>query len=127
MAEEASRPEGLLDSLRKLAGTLLGVVQTRLEIIGSELEEERTRLARIIVLAAVAAFFLGLAINLLVFFLVVLFWEANRLLAIGVVTGVLAAAGIAAVVLLRSEIIKRPKLLSTTLAELQKDRDRLRP
>src|SRR6266849_3582279 len=96
MTEETGRAEGLFESLRNLAKTFLAVVQTRIEIFASEIDEERTRLARIALLAAVAAFCLGLAVILLVFFLVVLFWDSNRLLAIGVLTGVFAAGGIAA-------------------------------
>jgi len=125
MTEEPGHSEGLLDSLRNLASTFLAIVQTRIEIFASELDEERTRLAQITLLAAVAAFCLGLAVILLVFFLVVLFWESDRLLAIGVLAGVFAAGGIAACLGLRAAISKRPKFLSATLAELRKDGTRL--
>jgi uncharacterized membrane protein YqjE len=125
MTEETSQTGGLLVSLRNLARTLLAIVQTRLEIVASEIEEQKARLARIAVLAAIAGFCLGLAANLLVFFLVVLFWDTHRLLTIGVLAGVFSVAGITAVVMLRSAIAQRPKLLSVTLAELSKDRQRL--
>jgi uncharacterized membrane protein YqjE len=125
MNEEAGRSEGLLESLRNLARTLLAIVQTRIEIFASEIDEERTRLARIALLAAAAAFCLGLAVILLVFFLVVLFWDSDRLLAIGVLAGVFAIGGIAACLGLRAAISKRPKFLSATLAELRKDRTKL--
>lgn len=125
MTEEPGHSEGLLDSLRNLARTFLAIVHTRIEIFASELDEERTRLAQITLLAAVAAFCLGLAVILLVFFLVVLFWESDRLLAIGVLAGVFAAGGIAACLGLRAAISKRPKFLSATLAELRKDGTRL--
>jgi uncharacterized membrane protein YqjE len=125
MSEETGHSEGLLDSLRNLARTFLAIVHTRIEIFASELDEERTRLAQITLLAAVAAFCLGLAVILLVFFLVVLFWESDRLLAIGVLAGVFAAGGIAACLGLRAAISKRPKFLSATLAELRKDGTRL--
>src|ERR1700682_1106866 len=125
MTEEAGRAEGLLDSLRHLAENFVALLQTRLEIVASELDEGRARLARIAVLAALAAFCLGLAVILLVFFLVVLFLETNRLLAIGVLTGVFAAGGIAACLVLRLEIARRPKFLSATLEELRKDANNL--
>ena len=125
MTEETGRSEGLLDSLRNLARTFLAIVQTRIEIFASEIDEERARLARIALLAVIAAFCLGLAVVLLVFFLVVLFWDTDRLLAIGALCGVFAAAGIAACLMLRSAITQRPKFLSATLAELRKDRTRL--
>jgi uncharacterized membrane protein YqjE len=121
MAEEAGHTSGLLDSLRNLARTVLATVQTRVELLASDIDEQRVRLARIVVLAAVAALCLGLAVILLVFFLVVLFWETDRLLAIGVLCGVFATGGIAA----RSAFAQRPKFLSATLAELRKDETRL--
>src|SRR5881397_3972932 len=95
MTEEAGRSEGLLDSLRNLARTFLAIVQTRIEIFASEIDEERVRLARIAVLAAVAALCIALAVILLVFFLVVLFWDTNRLLSIGALAAVFAVGGIA--------------------------------
>src|SRR5882672_9257606 len=125
MTEEAGRSEGLLESLRSLARTLLAIVQTRIEIFASEIDEERTRLARIALLAVVAAFYLGLAVILLVFFLVVLFWDTDRLLAIGVLAGAFALGGIAACLGLRAAIVERPRFLSATLAELRKDRTKL--
>ncbi len=125
MTEEVGRSEGLLESLRNLAGTFLAIVQTRIEIFASEIDEERTRLARIAVLAAVAALCIALSVILLVFFLVVLFWDTNRLVAIGVLAGVFAIGGIAACLGLRAAISQRPKFLSATLAELRKDRTKL--
>ena len=125
MTEETGRAEGLLDSLRNLAKTFVALLQTRLEIVASEIDEGRARLARIALLAAVAAFCLGLAVVLLVFFLVMMFWDTNRLLAIGVLTGVFAAGGIVACLALRLEIVRRPKFLSATLEELRKDAKKL--
>ena len=125
MTEESGRAEGLFESMRNLAKTFLAVLQTRLEIFASEIDEQRTLLARIAVLSAIAAFCLGLAVILLVLFVVVLFWDTNRLLAIGVLAGVFAAGGIAACVMLRAAIARRPKLLAATLAELRKDRTKL--
>ena len=122
MNDEAGRAVGVLDSLRKLAGSLVGALQTRLELVATDFEEEKAWVARITVLAALAGFCLALAINLAVLFLVVVFWDTNRLLAIGVIAGVFAAAALALVLALRSAVTKRPRLLSATLAELRKDR-----
>ena len=58
-------------------------------------------------------------------FLVVLFWDTNRLLAIGVLAGVFAAAAAALGLAARSAVARRPRLLSATLAELRKDRQEL--
>jgi uncharacterized membrane protein YqjE len=125
MTDHTGRAEGLLDSLRNLAGTFIAVLQTRLEIFASELDEQRELLARIAVLAAVAAFCLALAVILVVLFIVVLFWDTYRLLAIGALAGVFSAGALVALLMLRSAVKRRPRLLAATLAELRKDRSRL--
>ena len=125
MSEKPEHAEGLLDSLRNLAGTFVALLQTRLEIFASELDEGRARLARIVVLAGIAAFCLGLAVVLLVLFVVVLFWDTYRLLAIGLLAGFFAACGLASLLALRAAVSQWPRPLSATLAELRKDRDKL--
>ena len=121
MTEDAGHTEGLLESLRNLAKTFVALLQTRIEIFASELDEERARLARVVVLAVVGAFCLGLATVLLVLLIVVIFWDTNRLLAIGVIAGLFALGALAALLALRSTVRERPKFLSATLAELHKD------
>jgi len=125
MTEETRRTEGLFDSLRKLAITLVAIVHTRLEIVASEIDEARARLARIIVLAAVAGFCVAIAVNLLVLLVAVAFWDSNRLLAIGVLVGIFGVASVVASLMLWTAVKRRPKLLSATIAELRKDRAKL--
>jgi uncharacterized membrane protein YqjE len=121
MPEDAGHTESLLESLRGVAKTFVALVQTRIEIFASEVDEERTRVGRILVLAVVALFCLGLALVLGVLLIVVLFWDNNRLLALCILTGVFALGGVAALLALRSAVRNRPKFLSATLAELRKD------
>jgi uncharacterized membrane protein YqjE len=54
-----SQAGGLLDSLKALARSLLAMAQTRLEILGSEIEEQRSILLREVLLAMIAAFCLA--------------------------------------------------------------------
>jgi uncharacterized membrane protein YqjE len=77
------------------------------------------------VLAVITGFCLALAVNLIVLLLVVLFWNTHRMLVIGVLAGVFSAAGLAACVMLRTAMTRRPRLLSATIAEMKKDRDAL--
>ena len=121
MPEDAGHTESLLESLRGVAKTFVALVQTRIEIFASEVDEERTRVGRILVLAVVALFCLGLALVLGVLLIVVLFWDNNRLLALCILTGAFALGGVGALLALRSAIRNRPKFLSATLAELRKD------
>jgi uncharacterized membrane protein YqjE len=125
MTEESGHSAGLLGSLRDLAKTVLAVIQTRLEIFASEIDEQRALLARVAVLSGIAAFCLGLGVILLVLLVAVLFWDTHRLLAIGAMAAFFVAGGIAAGLMLVATIRRRPKLLAATLAELRKDRSKL--
>jgi uncharacterized membrane protein YqjE len=125
MPEDVGHTESLLESLRGVATTFIALVQTRIEIFASEVDEERARVGRIVVLAVVALFCLGLATVLGVLLIAVLFWENNRVLAVAILARVFALGGLAALLALRSAIRDRPKFLSATLAELRKDQKEL--
>ena len=128
MEESAqSRPSsgGLLQSLRNLAATLVAVLQTRLELLILEFEEERVRLGRLLALAIVAVFFLSLAVLMFTMFVVVLFWDSYRLPAIGMLAAIYLVVGGAAAVAARRQAAMRSRLFSSSLAELVKDRQRL--
>jgi uncharacterized membrane protein YqjE len=117
---------GLLDSIRKLASTLVGILQTRLEIFATEIEEAKLRLGQILLLWLVALFCLGLGIVLLAVFFVVLFWDSHRLAVLGVMAGFFMGMGIFAGLVVRAKAAESPKMFSDTLAELAKDRERLK-
>lgn len=118
---------GLFESLRTLSLSLVGIVHTRLELLSTEIAEEREHLISLLVLMLLALFCLGVGVALLAMLIVVAFWESHRLLALGGVTGffLLAAAGMAWLALHKSRA--RPRLFAASLAELSKDRQRLTP
>lgn len=127
MAEKDPGSEGgLLDSIRKLAITLTGALQTRLGIFATELEEAKLQLSQLLLLGLVALFCLGLGIVLLAVFFVVLFWDSYRLAVLGVMAGVFLGMGIFAVLALRAKTAENTKMFSATLAELAKDREQLK-
>ena len=118
---------GLLQSLRNLAATLVALLQTRLELLGTELEEERLRLSQALLWGCIALAFLVLGVVMLTFFLVVLFWDTHRVLVSGLLAFIYLAVGVAAVIAARDRMRARSKLFSTSLAELAKDREQLTP
>jgi uncharacterized membrane protein YqjE len=127
MAErEGAARGGLLQSIKHLAQTLLGAAQTRLEILATEIEEERVRLEQMLLVALGAVFCLGMGIVLSVGFIVVFFWDTHRLAAIGLLAAAFLAAGAVCGLILRDKIRTRPKLFAATRGELAKDRDMLR-
>lgn len=121
----AAESSGLLASLRRLAATLVAVFQTRLELLATEVEEERVRLGRLLLLAAAAAFFLALGILTLTLFVIVLFWDTHRLLITGLLAALYLGVGLAIGLAARREVLARPRLFAASLSELAKDRERL--
>lgn len=116
---------GLLGSIKKLVTTLVAVAQTRLELLANEIRAEGLRLAQLLLLGAAAIFFLAMGILLLTLLVIVLFWDSNRLLAIGGCALLYLAVGIALAAAARTRAAAHTRLFEASLSELKKDRDRL--
>jgi uncharacterized membrane protein YqjE len=115
---------GLMQSLRNLAASAAGVLHTRLELLVSELEEERLRILQLLLWGSLALIFLALGVLVLTFAVVILFWDTHRLLAATVLgMAYLAIAGMLATV--ARGRAQRPRLFNASIAELAKDRDTL--
>ena len=126
MAEESHAVAGgLFESLKTLSVSLVGIVHTRLELLSTDIAEEREHLITLLILVLLALFFLGVGVVLLALLIVVAFWESHRLLALGGVTGffLLASAGMAWLAVHKTRT--RPRLFAASLAELSKDRQHL--
>ena len=128
MSQEAGapRPPGLVDSLSRLGRTALGMLRTRLEILGTELEEERIRFAQLALAVAAIAFCLQMAVLLFVAFLVVSLWETHRLATLGAFAAFFLAAGVVGMLVLKRRLARRPKMFASSLGELAKDEERLK-
>lgn len=119
---------GIVQSLRNLAATLVALLRTRIELLVTELEEERIRLLQLLFWAAGALFFFGVGILLLTILLVAVFWDSShRITAIVVLAGIFLAAGIGMAIGVRNRMHARPRLFSASLDELARDKDQLTP
>lgn len=112
---------GLLASARSVLAGLLELGQTRLKLASTEIEEERLRLAELLLWATFALFFLGLGLVFAALLLVLLFWDGPREWVLGGITAVFLAVGIGAGLLWRHKARNKPPFLATTIAELQRD------
>ena len=126
-AEVTSKGGGLLRSLRTLLATLLATVRTRGELLQVELEEEKLRVAGIAVFAVAAAIFLALAVVVLTFFLILLFWDTHRVMAAGLIALAYLLIGLCCALAARQRARVKSKLFAASLAELGKDSARLQP
>ena len=125
--EKPPPPPGLLASGRTLVAALVEIGHARLRLARTELEEERVRIAELLLLAAFALFFLGIGLVLACLLLVLLMWDGPRVLVLGLLTSAFLAVGAAAAVAWRRKARSKPPLLAATLEELRRDQAALRP
>ena len=117
--------KGLFDSLRGLADGVIAISHTRLELLSTELEEERERLLSTVVLLLAALFCIGVGVLLLAILVAAVFWDEHRLLALGVLTASFLGGGAAAFAIARHKLKTKPRLFAASLAELSRDREQL--
>lgn len=124
MAED-SRPR-LAASLRGLMDSGLGIVQSRLELLVVEVQEEKLRLAGLLLNIVLTAVLVGFGVVFLAIFLTVLFWEEHRLLALGLGTAALFGAGLFTASNAAADLRRGTRLFAASLAELARDREAVR-
>jgi len=126
MAEESHAPAvGLFESLKTLSVSLISIAHTRLELLSTDVAEEREHLTSLLVLMLVALFCVGAGVILLAILLVAVFWETHRLVALAGLSAVFLAAGVGVGWFAMLKIRSRPRLFEASLAELSKDRQQL--
>ena len=114
--------KGLLESLTTLAGTLVAIAHTRLDLLSADLEEERAHLLSLLVLTLAALFCLGIGVVLATILLVLAFWDTHRLLALGALAGFYLVIGMGVWAFALHKARTKPRLFAASLSELFKDR-----
>jgi uncharacterized membrane protein YqjE len=115
-------PSGLLASLRRLLGTVFELAQVRLELIGTELEEQKIRILDALVWAAVGAMMLGVGLTLFAVTVVVMFGEGYRVHALVVLTLAFLVGGAFLLRLARTRLQTPGGAFAASAAELAQDR-----
>jgi uncharacterized membrane protein YqjE len=123
---QAGKP-GLLTSLRRLGATVVAVLQTRAELIAREFERERVRVTRLLILGVVGLFFFALGTITFTIFIIVLFWDSQRLVAIGFLTLLYFAIAAGIAIFAKREAARGAKPFSSTIAQLKHDCELLSP
>lgn len=124
-AENETRKSNLLDSLKGLVETLLAMGQTRLELLSTEIEEEREWLTSMLTWTLIALFSAALAVILAALLVVVIFWDSYRVLAISFMIGIFVLAAAISWRTVSNLNNKKPRIFSASIAELSKDREQL--
>ncbi len=116
---------GLFASLRSLLASLVETLQVRVQLLAAELEEEKSRLLRLLAFGAAAFFLLGAGTVFLAIFLTVAYWEEHRLLTLGLMTLFFLGGGFAALLGAARAARAKSQLFAGSIAELTRDRDEL--
>jgi uncharacterized membrane protein YqjE len=117
---------GIFQNIGRAAGTLLALFQTRIELFTVELQEEAQRLLSYLILSLVALFCVAMTFFLIIFLVIVIFWETHRILAI---SGLMVFFGGAAILIylgIRGSYRKKPPMLAATRSEIARDIERLK-
>lgn len=105
----------------RIGTTVLAMVRTRLALAAVEAQEEAQRILGYLAWTLLAAFLGAGAFMLAALFVIVLFWDTHRLLAIGGMAGLFALAALAILLQVRARFASRPSPMAATLGELNKD------
>lgn len=112
--------------LRRLGASLLTQGRIRLELLAIEAQEEKERIAHLLLWAVLAALLAGFGVLTALMLVVVALWDSHPLMALAVSTVVLAAAAAFAVMKVKALVSLPPSLFQSSLSELKEDAEALR-
>lgn len=116
---------GLFAALKNVSANLLVTGRTRLELLGNEIEEEKLRAIRLVLIGQALAFCAGVGLILLIALLTALFWE-SRLVVLGGSAFLFLGASFVLWRLFQRETTRTEPVFAASLAELQEDIRQLR-
>ena len=123
MTTERSTQQSSPGPLRRILSSAFAIFETRLELIGIELQEEKERLIGVVFLGLAA---MMLAMMALISLIAIFFWDTYRWQALGGITLLYALIALACGLRARSNLRDAPNMFDDTLAEFRKDRDTFR-
>lgn len=124
-ATSAAGTAGLIATLQRLLATFIDILHVRVELLTNELEEERERIQQLVLYGLASLLFLGLGLIVASAFLVIILWEPYRLYVLAGLTILYLGISAATAMVVHHKLKTRPHLLTATLTELSKDRERL--
>lgn len=117
--------ENLLSSIKGLASTGASIAQTRLELLSLDIQIARSKFFSLLVMIVSALFFLFFGLVMLALFIVIYSWEADRMMALGLLTCAFLLVGLILTLLIVQSLRTMPRLFEASIAELARDREAL--
>lgn len=117
---------GVSGPVRRLGASLLALGRIRLELLAIEVQEEKDRIASLLIWAVLTALMAGFGAVFVALFVTVALWDTHRLTALGVAA--LLFIGLAVWGLMRVQRLTsaRTTLFQSSIAELRQDSAALR-
>lgn len=109
--------------MRRILSSFFSILQTRLELIGIELAEEKDRLLMVLFMGLAAMMLATMALIALTALVAIAFWDTYRWQALAGITLVYAIAAIGCGLRARNGLRNAPMIFEATLNEFEKDRD----
>lgn len=116
----------LIAALANVLATIIGAVQTRLELFSTELRDEARNAAAVLLWAFIALFAAGMALFLGALALIFAFWDTHRVLVSVLVTGGFLLISVVGALMVRARLRSHRRPFDATLSELAKDGENLR-
>jgi uncharacterized membrane protein YqjE len=126
MSGQEPQTPGLFHSLRTLAASLVALARTRLELVGTELQEELARVVLALVYSFAALFFAALGIAFVGIAIMVAFWDSHRLEAAVILALLFLALGGLGAWGVRRLMFAKLRMFDASLTQLDKDYARLK-
>ncbi len=112
--------------VRRLGASLLALGRIRLELLAIEVQEEKGRVASLLLWAVLTALLAGFGAVFVVLFVTVALWDTHRLAALGVAAALFIGLAVFGALRVRRLAANGSTLFQTSIAELRKDSDALR-
>ncbi|GAB7525951.1 phage holin family protein [Paraburkholderia sp. 2C] len=109
--------------LRRIFSSVFSILQTRLELIGIELAEEKDRLLAVLFLGLAAMMLAMMSLIALTALVAIAFWDTYRWQALAGITIVYAVAALVCGLRARSNLHNAPAVFEATINEFEKDRE----
>lgn len=126
MTIERQPPHDTQSPLRRIVSSVFAIFETRLELIGIELAEEKERLIGVLFLGLGAMMLSMMALITLTVLIAIAFWETYRWQSLVAITMFYIVVAVICAYRARAGLRDTPNVFDSTLAEFKKDRDMFR-
>jgi uncharacterized membrane protein YqjE len=123
MTKERQSQHDTQGPLRRIVSSVFAIFETRLELIGIELAEEKERLIGVLFLGLAAMMLTMMALITLTVLIAIAFWDTYRWQSLAAITVAYALVAVLCAIRARAGLINAPNIFDSTLAEFKKDRD----